>query len=96
MPGTRILAIALQQNGEWVPVNNKSEYTVEKDKFNTLEFEPVTSDGLKVEITLRGLDFRKDELGPPDGNYMPEDMTWYETGIIEWEVSGPKDAGKKE
>jgi len=71
----------------WVPVNNLSEYTVDKDQFNTLTFEPVTTDALKLDIRLRGLDFRMGELGPPDGNYMPTDITWYETGIIEWRVS---------
>jgi DUF1680 family protein len=72
---------------EWVPVENLSDYGVEKDRFNTLTFKPVTTDALRLEIVLQGLDFKKGELGPPDGNYMPEDTRWYETGIIEWQVS---------
>jgi len=76
-----------KSGGKWIPVKNTSDYAVEKDKFNTLTFEPVKADGLRLEIKLRGLDFKKGELGPPDGNYMPDDETWYETGIIEWKVS---------
>ena len=26
------------------------------------------------------------ELGPPDANYLADDLTWYECGIIEWQV----------
>jgi hypothetical protein len=49
-------------------------------------FEPVMAEGLRIMIKLRGQVFKKGELGPPDGNYMPDDTTWYETGIIEWQV----------
>ncbi len=75
-----------RSGNEWVPVKNTSPYTVDKDKFNHVGFEPVTTGALRMEITLRGLPFKKGELGPPDGNYMPEDTEWYETGIIEWGV----------
>jgi hypothetical protein len=76
-----------KSGGKWMPVKNTTDYTVDKDKFNKLTFEPVKAEGLRLEIKLRGLNFRKGELGPPDGNYMPADETWYETGIIEWKVS---------
>jgi uncharacterized protein len=76
-----------KSGNKWVPVKNMSDYTVDKDKFNTVTFEPVTTEGLRIEIKLRGLEFRKGELGPPDGNYMPDNEIWYETGIIEWKVS---------
>jgi hypothetical protein len=76
-----------RSGNRWVPVKNLTDYTVDRDRFNTLAFEPVTTDGLRLEIKLRGQLYRKGELGPPDGNYMPGDVTWYETGIIEWRVS---------
>ena len=76
-----------KSGGKWLPIKNLSPYTVDKDKYNTVAFEPVITDGLRLVIKLRGQDFKKGELGPPDGNYMPTDMTWYETGIIEWQVS---------
>jgi DUF1680 family protein len=77
-----------KSGGKWLPVKNLTPYTVEKDKYNTLTFEPVMAVGLRLVIKLRGQEFKKGELGPPDGNYMPDDTTWYETGIIEWQVSG--------
>lgn len=70
----------------WLPVKNNSEYTLEKDRFNTVIFEPVQASALRMNIKHNGLNFKKGELGPPDGNYMPENSTWYECGIIEWVV----------
>ncbi len=57
--------------------------------FNRVYFEPVTTSAVRLKIRLQGQTFKKGELGPPDGNYMPDDMTWYETGIIEWQVYAP-------
>ncbi len=70
----------------WLPVENNTEYKVVKDRFNTVTFEKVAATSLRMNIILNGLNFKKGELGPPDGNYMPEDVTWYECGIIEWIV----------
>ncbi len=41
-----------KKGDEWVPVNNTSAYSVEKDKFNVLSFEPVKTSALKLEIQL--------------------------------------------
>jgi hypothetical protein len=70
----------------WLPVRNTEEYKVERNRFNTVTFEPVAATALRMNIMLSGLNFKKGELGPPDGNYMPENTTWYECGIIEWVV----------
>ena len=70
----------------WLPVDNTAEYTVVKDRFNTVTFEPIAATALRMNIILNGLDFKEGELGPPDGNYMRGDVTWYECGIIEWTV----------
>jgi len=75
-----------KSGGKWLPVKNLTPYTVDRDKFNAVTFESVKAEGLRLVIKLRGQEFKKGELGPPDGNYMPEDTTWYETGIIEWQV----------
>ena len=77
----------LYRSGDrWLPVSNPTPYTVEKDRFNSVRFEPVRTNGIRMEITLNGLDYAQGELGPPDGNYLPDDTTWYECGIIEWQV----------
>jgi DUF1680 family protein len=37
---------------EWVPVKNTSPYTTEKDQYNTVQFEPVTTTALRLELQL--------------------------------------------
>ena len=41
-----------KKDGEWVPVKNTSAYTVTKDNYDTVQFEPVTTTALKLEIQL--------------------------------------------
>ncbi len=40
------------ENGEWQPVNNTTEYKVEKDVLNTLSFEPVQTMAVRLEVQL--------------------------------------------
>jgi hypothetical protein len=37
---------------EWKPVANAGPYGVEKDRYNTVAFEPVTTSGLRLEVVL--------------------------------------------
>ncbi|RKR80799.1 hypothetical protein BDD43_0934 [Mucilaginibacter gracilis] len=41
-----------KKDGNWVPVKNTVPYNVEKDKYNVVTFEPVTTTALKLEIQL--------------------------------------------
>ena len=41
-----------KKDGEWVPVKNTSAYEIAKDRFNTVNFEPVTTTALKMEVQL--------------------------------------------
>jgi len=38
---------------EWKPVKNGGPYLVEKDRFNKVTFEPVTTSGLRLEVVLQ-------------------------------------------
>lgn len=71
----------------WKPVQSSDSYGVERDKFNKVTFTPVTTSALRMEIELQGKVYRKGVLGPPDANYLAEDLTWYEGGVIEWRVN---------
>jgi DUF1680 family protein len=71
----------------WKPVQSADPYTIGRDKFNKVTFTPVTTSALRMEIELQGKVYRKGELGPPDANYLAEDLTWYEGGVIEWRVN---------
>jgi hypothetical protein len=73
-------------DGQWIPVKNRKSYKVEKDKFNTATFEPVETEKLRLEIQLQGQKFAKGALGPPDANYLKDELVWYECGILEWQV----------
>ncbi len=42
-----------RQGGKWVPVFGASGFGVALDRFNTTSFEPVTTDALRIEVTLR-------------------------------------------
>lgn len=44
----------LYKNGDmWKPVENSVPYGVDKDRFNTLTFKPVTTSGLRLEVTMQ-------------------------------------------
>jgi hypothetical protein len=76
-----------KEGDEWRPVTTGEAHGVAVDRFNRVSFEPVTTGGLRMEITLAPKVYPGGRLGPPDGNYLREDLTWYEGGIIEWRVN---------
>lgn len=76
-----------KDRNEWKPVDASDPYAVGRDRFNKVSFQPVNTSGLRLEIQLQGKVYKKGGLGPPDGNYLSEDLTWYECGIIEWRVN---------
>ena len=39
-------------DGKWIPVKNTTLYEIAKDKFNSVEFEPVITAALKLEVQL--------------------------------------------
>lgn len=41
-----------RKNGRWVPVSNTTSYTNRKNQLNTVSFEPVETDALRMEIKL--------------------------------------------
>ncbi len=68
----------------WRPVENRSPYGVEPDRFNVVEFESVQTDGLRIEMTSPRQVYYDGQIGPPDGSFIRgEPVEWYETGIIE-------------
>jgi DUF1680 family protein len=72
---------------QWKPVEPLGPYAVEKDQYNRVGFAPVRTSGLRLEIQLQPKTYTRGDLGPPDANYLSEDLTWYEGGVIEWRVN---------
>ena len=78
----------LYKDGEdWKPVRTSAPYGVEKDKPNVANFEPVVTSALRLDIQLQAKMYKTGTLGPPDGNYLQNDLTWYEGGVIAWQVT---------
>ncbi len=42
-----------KEGGDWKPVDAKDGYGVEKDKYNAVTFVPVTTSGLRLEVTMQ-------------------------------------------
>ncbi len=78
-----------KDGSSWKPVATTAQYPVTKDQFDTVSFHPVTTSALRIEIQLQAKVYKKGTLGPPDGNYLTQDLTWYEGGVIEWRVNPP-------
>jgi DUF1680 family protein len=76
-----------KDGNDWKPVITSDSFPVAADQFIRVSFLPVTTSGLRIEIRLQEKLYKKGALGPPDGNYMAQDFTWYECGIIEWRVN---------
>jgi DUF1680 family protein len=78
--------LLFKDGNEWKPVTTSGVCGVAKDTFNRVAFQPVKTSGLRIEIQLAPKLYKKGTLGPPDGNYLAQDLTWYEGGVIEWIV----------
>jgi len=78
-----------KEGNDWKAVATRDSYAVAKDQYNRVSFQPVTTSALRIEIGLQAKVYRKGTLGPPDGNYLTQDLTWYEGGVIEWRVNPP-------
>jgi uncharacterized protein len=76
-----------KEGNEWKPVTAAQPFPVTRDQFNKASFSPVTTTGLRIEIQLQAKTYKKGTLGPPDGNYLTQDLIWYEGGMIEWRVN---------
>ena len=86
-PSPKSWHLLYKDGNVWKPVSTTAAYGVEKDKFNTVKFDPVTTAALRIELQLQGETYKKGLLGPPDANWMRDDTTWYEGGMIEWRVN---------
>lgn len=73
-------------DGVWLPVANHGVYTVGKDRFNTVRFEPVTTTALRLEIEPQTVQYNAGQIGPPDGMFVAQAVAWREAGVLEWRI----------
>ncbi len=78
----------LYRNGAaWTPVPaGESAFRVEEDAWSTIEFEPVVTRALRLEVEPRTVSYQAGQIGPPAAMFIDEDVEWREFGVIEWQV----------
>ena len=77
----------LYQDGEeWRPVATGGAFTVELDAWSTVEFEPVVTRALRLEVEPRTVSYKAGQIGPPAAMFIDEDVEWREFGVIEWQA----------
>ncbi|HKV98433.1 MAG TPA: beta-L-arabinofuranosidase domain-containing protein [Vicinamibacterales bacterium] len=72
--------------GGWHPVTARGAYGVEKDRFNHVDFAPVTATAVRIEVEPVTRQYKSGEIGPPDAMFLNRDIDWREFGLIEWRV----------
>jgi DUF1680 family protein len=75
-----------QSGGQWVPVSTQDKYSVQKDCFNMVEFAPVKTMAIRVQIEPDTISYRAGEIGPPDAMFLKHDIDWREFGILKWSL----------
>ena len=71
---------------EWKRVAARGPYGVAKDRFNHVEFDPVTTSAVRIEIEPQTVHYKSGEIGPPDAMFLSTAIAWREFGLIEWRV----------
>lgn len=72
--------------GQWRPVKNHGPYGVEKDRFNTVTFDPVQTSAIRLEVEPKTIPYKAGGGGPPDAMPIDKDVEWRECGVIEWRI----------
>ena len=77
----------LYQTGDgWAPVANRTPYPVAKDRFNGVQFDAVTTTGLRLEIEPQTVAYKAGQIGPPGAMFLNQDLAWREAGVLEWRI----------
>ena len=59
---------------------------VAKDAFNHVDFAPITTTAIRIEVEPTTKHYKSGEIGPPDAMFLSKEMDWREFGLIEWRV----------
>ena len=75
-----------REGGVWRPVEARNPYRVELDDWSEVEFYPVTTTALRLEVEPSTVYWRGGASGPPAAMPIDEDVEWREFGLLEWQV----------
>jgi DUF1680 family protein len=79
--------ILYRLDGAWKPVASRRPYEIEKDRFNVVHFEPVTTTALRLEIEPQTVEYQAGQIGPPGAMFLARDVAWREAGVLEWRIA---------
>jgi DUF1680 family protein len=76
--------VLYKDGAEWKSI--PADYFVDKDKFNSVTFPPVTTSAMRLEVEPQTSHYKAGEIGPPGAMFLNSDIDWREFGIIEWRI----------
>jgi hypothetical protein len=76
--------VSYKDGTDWRPI--PASYIVDKDKFATVTFPPMTTTAVRLEVEPQTRHYQAGEIGPPGAMFLNSDIDWREFGIIEWRV----------
>lgn len=79
--------ILYRDGQDWRPVSNLTPYSVEKDAFNRVRFDPVTTTAVRLEIEPTTVHYGAGDIGPPDAMFIGQAIDWRECGLLEWRIA---------
>ena len=78
--------IVYKNGDKWEPVAARGAYGVNRDTFNRVEFDPVTTTAVRIEVEPKTVHYKTGEIGPPAAMFLTAPIAWREFGIIEWRI----------
>jgi hypothetical protein len=77
--------VLYKDGADWKPIS--AGYSVNKDKFNSVNFPAVTTTAMRLEVEPQTRHYKAGEIGPPGAMFLNSNVDWREFGIIEWRVN---------
>jgi DUF1680 family protein len=78
--------IVYKNGDKWEPVAARGAYAVKGNTFNRVEFEPVTTTAVRIEVEPKTVHYQSGEIGPPAAMFLTSAVDWRELGLIEWRI----------
>lgn len=78
--------ILYKSGEEWEPVVARGGYGVKRDTFNPVEFDPVTTTAVRIEVEPKTVHYKTGEIGPPAAMFLTAPVDWREFGLVEWRI----------
>ena len=78
--------IVYKSGERWEPVAARGAYGVNANRFNRIDFDPVVTRAVRIEVEPKTVHYKTGEIGPPAAMFLNAPVDWREFGIIEWRI----------